>query len=195
MKRACEIAAVERLGVCATALRVGLLVGAGDYTDRLTWWVRRIDEASGERLRVPAPGPYKRYVQFIDVRDVAAFVLRCAENALGGIWNITSPPIPLSDVLDEIIRIAKSQAEIIMVEEQAVLESGIKPWTEIPLMAPIVPEFRYFLEVDTTRANSAGLNCRSLEMTLQPLLAWDRSRRNVALKGGMTPQQESLLLA
>lgn len=36
LKRACEIAAQERLGDSATLLRVGLLVGAGDYTDRLT---------------------------------------------------------------------------------------------------------------------------------------------------------------
>ncbi|MFK7861496.1 MAG: NAD-dependent epimerase/dehydratase family protein [Granulosicoccus sp.] len=36
LKRACEIAAMERIGNCTTALRVGLLVGAGDYTDRLT---------------------------------------------------------------------------------------------------------------------------------------------------------------
>lgn len=194
LKRACEIAAAERLGTCATSLRVGLLVGVGDYSDRLTWWVRRIDEASGERPRVPVPGPANRYVQLIDVHDVAAFALRSAENTLGGIWNITGTPMPLVDVLNEVIRTSESQAEINTVEEKSILKSGIEPWTEIPLMAPIAPEYRYFMEVDTTRANLAGLHCRSLEMTLRPLLAWDRSRRNLPLKGGMTPQQEYLLL-
>eukprot|EP00903_Cladosiphon_okamuranus_P001951 g1949.t1 len=40
LKRACEIEAERLLGERSTSLRVGLLVGAGDYTDRLTWHVQ-----------------------------------------------------------------------------------------------------------------------------------------------------------
>ena len=72
LKHACERAAEDVLGARACALRVGLLVGAGDYTDRLTWWVRRLDEAAGARAEVPVPAPMDRAVQMIDVRDVAA---------------------------------------------------------------------------------------------------------------------------
>lgn len=195
LKRACEIAAMERLGNCTTALRVGLLVGAGDYTDRLTWWIRRIDQAIGDRQQIPVPGPSDRYVQLIDVRDVAAFALGCAENARGGLWNVTSPPIPLTNVLNEAIRISQSQAELVMFDEQAVAKHDIQPWTEIPLMPPVNTKFRYFLEVDTTRAFTAGLHCRPLDKTLHQLLLWDRDRRDITLSGGMTSEQERLLLA
>ncbi|MFK7861495.1 MAG: hypothetical protein AB8B64_21945 [Granulosicoccus sp.] len=102
--------------------------------------------------------------------------------------------MPLTKVLYEIVRVTNSKAEIVMVEEQAILKSGVKPWTEIPLMSPSAAKFRYFQEIDTTRAIAAGLNCRPLEMTLQPLLLWDRDRRDITLKGGMSPEQESLLL-
>lgn len=61
LKRSCEVAATERLGARATALRVGLLVGAGHRTDPRTWWARRIDEAHGAaaacRLQARPSGP------------------------------------------------------------------------------------------------------------------------------------------
>ena len=194
LKRACEIAAEQRLGSRATALRVGLLIGAGDYTDRLTWWVRRIDEAHGDRRRVPAPYPTHRIVQLIDVRDAADFALCCAEKAISGELNVTGIPGPLSTIFNEIIRITHSQAEIVWIDEDAIVDAGIKPWTDMPLMAPVAPSFRYFLEVETKRAIASRLKCRSLEQTLSPLLVWDRGRRNELLKGGLTSRQEAVLL-
>jgi len=194
LKRACERAADARSGERATALRVGLLVGAGDYTDRLTWWVRRLDEAKGSRRRVPAPGPETRPVQMIDVRDVAGFALRCANDDLGGIWNVTGRPIPFSRLLDGIVAATGSAAEIVWVRGEAVTAAGIAPWTEMPLMAPTDPAFRHFLEVDTGRAEQAGLITRPLAETLEPLVAWDRDRRDSDLRCGMTEAQEAELV-
>ena len=194
LKRACEQAAAERLGDRATALRAGLLVGAGDYTDRLTWWVRRIDQAEGDRRRVPAPGPSGRPVQLIDVRDAALFALRCADQDLSGVWNVTGRPMPLGDLLGSLIQVAQSQAEIVWIDDQAVRRAGVEPWTDLPLMAPASPAFRHFLEVDAGRAHAAGLACRPLDETLGPLLAWDRRRRHVPLKVGLTPIQEAELI-
>ena len=194
LKRACEVAAAERLGERATALRVGLLVGAGDYTDRLTWWVRRIGEAEGPRRRVPAPGPPSRPVQMIDVRDAALFALRCAEAGLAGVWNVVGRPLPLSEVLDAARRAAGSEADLVWVDERAIVDAGIEPWSDLPLMAPPTDAFRHFLEVDSERAHAAGLATRPLAETLGPLLAWDRGRRERSLRCGLRPEQEAALL-
>lgn len=194
LKRACERMAEELFGEHATSLRVGLLVGAGDYTDRLTWWVRRLDEATGKHMRVPVPAPLDRSVQMIDVRDAAAFAVRCASDGLSGIWNVTGKPISLHAALLEIKNVSGSKAEFIPVSEDSITKAQVMPWTDIPLMAPSTPEFRYFLEVGTEKAVSAGLACRPLSDTIGPLLDWDRSRRKTELKCGMTPDQEALLL-
>lgn len=194
LKRACEQTAEEMLGTRATSLRVGLLVGAGDYSDRLTWWVRRLDQARGAHTRVPAPAPKDRSAQMIDVRDVAQFAVRCGRNALGGLWNVTGDPVPLNAVLLQIAQVSKSEAELVWVGEDVIAKCGIAPWVDMPLMAPPVPDFRYFLSVGTEKAKSAGLVCRPLPDTLTPLLDWDRTRRDIALKGGMTPDQEAQLL-
>lgn len=194
LKRACEQTAEQMLGDRATILRVGLLIGAGDYTDRLTWWVRRLDEAKNDRKRVPAPAPPDRLVQMIDVFDVADFALKCAQSKLQGIWNVTGRPQPLSEVLEAIIQVTSSEAELVWVSEKSILEAGISPWTDIPLMAPAIPEFRYFLEVSAQKGKENGLVCRPLSQTLTGLINWDRAHRDRALISGMDPHQEVALL-
>ncbi|KZL12704.1 NAD-dependent epimerase/dehydratase family protein [Pseudovibrio sp. Ad26] len=194
LKRACELAAEEVLGERATSLRVGLLVGAGDYTDRLTWWIRRIDQGTSQNPAVPAPAPSSRQVQMIDVRDVADFALACAETKRGGIWNVTSSPFQLGDLLKDIISEAGSPARLHWVEEEHIIDAGIQPWTDLPVMMPSLPDYAHFMNVDTSQAEAAGLTCRPLSETLGPLLAWDRTRRDTALKCGLTEEQEAALL-
>ncbi|MCG7521514.1 epimerase [Ruegeria sp. Ofav3-42] len=194
LKRACERKADEMLGERATSLRVGLLVGAGDYSDRLTWWVRRLDQAHDVRQRVPAPAPKDRFVQMIDVKDVAQFAVRCGNEALTGVWNVTGEPIPMAEVLSQIAEVSNSEAEIVWVEESSIMAADIAPWSDIPLMAPSLPEFRCFLSIGTEKAKLAGLTCRPLRETILPLLSWDRARRHVPLKCGMKTDQETQLL-
>lgn len=194
LKRSCEIAALERLGDRATSLRVGLLVGARDYTDRLTWWVRRIDAAHGALKPMIAPAPRDAAVQIIDVRDVAQFALRCADDAVSGVLNVTGRPIGFSTILDGLIAVSESEAEINWIDEATILDAGIAPWTDLPLMVPSAVEYKYFMHIDTSKAVAAGLECRPLTETFAWVLAWDRGRRDVTLKCGITVEQERKLL-
>ena len=196
LKRACERAAEDRLGDRATALRIGQIVGAGDYTDRLTWWVRRFDEAGQQQGRtLPAPAPPDRPVQLLDVRDAAAFAVRCAEGGLGGVWNVAGEPMPMRHLFEAIRAAAGSAAEVRWMPPAAFAAAGAAPWTDVPLMAPDLPVFRHFQEVSAGRARAAGLTTRPLSDTLGPLVAWDRGRRDVPLTCGMTPEQEERVLA
>ncbi|MCB4380050.1 NAD-dependent epimerase/dehydratase family protein [Synechococcus sp. MU1644] len=195
LKRACEIVAEQKLGVRATALRIGLIVGAGDYTDRLTWWVRRFDEAGRSKSpTVVAPLPTDRPVQVLDVRDAARFAVLCAEHNLGGIWNVNGDVMTMQELLNEIHETTTSAGEIRWVSASAFLDAGAEPWTDVPLMAPDAPAFRHFLEVDAGRARSAGLETRPLRETLETLLRWDRTRRDKALICGLSAEQENQIL-
>lgn len=195
LKRACEIVSDQKLGERATALRIGLIVGAGDYTDRLTWWVRRIDEAGRSKSpTVVAPLATDRPVQVLDVRDAAKFAVRCAEDDLGGIWNVNGDVMAMQDLLNEIHETTASAGQIHWVSADAILDAGAEPWTDVPLMAPDAPAFRHFFEVDASRARDAGLKSRHLRETLEPLLSWDRTRRDQALICGLSAEQEAQIL-
>jgi len=195
LKRACEIAAEEMVGAKAISLRVGLLVGAGDYSDRLTWWARRLDQANGASKRVPAPAPPERPVQMIDVRDVADFALKCADTEASGVINVTGQPAQLRTVLRAIIDEVDSEAQLVWVSEQAILDANINPWTDIPLMAPSIPEYKHFLEMSTKKAIERGLRCRPISDTLSRLIEWDRTQRSRELNAGMDAKKEALLLS
>ena len=191
LKRACEILAHDRLGEKAISLRVGLLAGAGDYTDRLTWWVRRIDQGG----MVVAPAPHSRPIQLIDARDAAKFAVHAAVSELSGIYNVTGPEMPLCAVLNEAIRISKSDAELVWVSEQKLKDAEIEAWSEMPLMAPPVPSFRYLMQVDTGKAHAAGLTTRPPTDTLEQVLRWDRLNRERPLKCGVSPEKERAALS
>lgn len=191
LKRACEIAAEAALGDRALLLRAGLLVGAGDPTDRLTWWTRRIDEGG----RIPVPTPWNRSVQMIDVRDVAEFAVAAAAAGLSGPYNVTSPDMPFALLLETSIEVARSDAELVWIDERRFWQAEVKPWSDLPLVTPPAHCFRHFLQIDTQKARRDGLACRPIAETLQRLLAWDRANRDRPLACGVSRDQESAVLA
>lgn len=191
LKRACEIAAQHELGDRAIILRSGLLVGAGDYTDRLTWWVRRIDQGG----RIPIPARKDSHFQMIDVRDAADFAVRTAVEACSGIYNLTGPEMPLSALFESSVDVSGADVDLAWVAEERVEEIGIEPWTELPIILPMRESLRYFFQIDTRKAQGAGLHCRPSAETLVDILNWDRANRERLLKCGISQEQEAALLA
>src|SRR5438132_3225731 len=88
LKARCEQAAEEVLPNRVLIIRPGLIVGPYDYTDRFTYWVVRVARGA----EVLAPGRPDRYVQFIDVRDLAEWVVRMIERGGTGVYNANGLP-------------------------------------------------------------------------------------------------------
>jgi 2'-hydroxyisoflavone reductase len=192
LKREAELVALSRLGDRALILRAGLLVGAGDYTDRLTYWVRRIDRGG----TIPLPGDPGRRVQLIDVRDAAAFIVTAGEKGVSGIFNLTGRPVSMAAVFDVCREITASDARFVWRPEADILAAGLAPWSEVPLWLPSSDAAsRHLLEISTDKAFAAGLKVRPLQETLRNILDWDRTRRATPLKAGMPPEKEARLLA
>jgi 2'-hydroxyisoflavone reductase len=95
LKAQCEQAVAACLGDRALLIRPGLIVGPHDPTQRFTYWPARVARAAtGESILVP--GAARAAVQFIDARDLAAFVLRAIDDGRAGTYNVVSPPRALS---------------------------------------------------------------------------------------------------
>jgi 2'-hydroxyisoflavone reductase len=192
LKREAELVALSRLGDRALILRAGLLVGAGDYTDRLTYWVRRIDRGG----TIPLSGDPERRVQLIDVRDAADFMVAAGEKSVGGIFNLTGRPISMAAVFEACREVTGSNARFVWRPEADIRAAGLAPWSEVPLWLPSSDAaLRYLLEISTDKALAAGLMVRDLKETLRNILDWDRTRRATPLKAGMPPEKEARLLA
>jgi 2'-hydroxyisoflavone reductase len=192
LKRSAELVAVERLGDRAFILRSGLLVGAGDYTDRLTYWVRRVDQGGS----MVGPGDSMRRIQFIDVRDAANFIVAGAERGLRGVFNLTGSPVTWEKFLGACQTVSNSDCELRWIADDDILAAGVVPWTELPLWIPARHKpLRHFLEISTARALEAGLQTRASEETIGNILTWDRQRRAMALRAGLPTDKEIALLS
>ncbi|WP_428940023.1 SDR family oxidoreductase [Fontivita pretiosa] len=194
LKAACERVAEQAMHGRVTIIRPGLIVGPGDPTDRFTYWPVRIDRG-GEVL---APGDPMAPVQFIDVRDLAEFILRTIEDGHVGIYNALGPlhPFPMIAMLYGCKAVSTSDAFFTWVSQEFLLANGVSPWTEIPLWVPDDPEHAGFSRVSNARAVSIGLYCRPFADTARDTLNWARTLpENHKWGAGLDPEKEKRLLA
>lgn len=155
-------------------VRAGLIVGPHDVSDRFTYWVRRLAQGG----TVLAPGRPQRLVQWIDVRDLAQWCVDLAERSVAGVFNAVGPsePSSMAYLLARCQAVARSQADLVWVDDDTLLAQGVEQWTELPLwIADKDPEMGGLMHCGNSRAQAAGLTFRPLDDTIAATLEWDRT--------------------
>ena len=191
LKALCEQAAEQRMPGRVLNVRPGLIVGAHDYSDRFTYWVRRVSRG-GEVL---APGRRDRRVRVIDVRDLAEWIVRMMEGRTSGVFNATGAEdgLTFESMLDTCRTVLRSDARCTWVDDRYLLEQGVQPWGELPLWIP-EPDNGIF-EVRNDKAVAKGLTFRPLDDTVKNTLEWDAARRqDTPMKAGLSDERERELL-
>jgi 2'-hydroxyisoflavone reductase len=191
LKAACE----RELPEGALIVRPGLIVGPHDPTYRFTYWVDRI-AAGGDVL---APEPRDRLVQVIDARDLADWLVRSAEQGLGGVFNAVGPAHRMDDLLETIRDATGSDVHLRWLPADLLLERGVEEFVTLPLWI-VDSAWRGHGEVSNERAIAAGLGFRPLEETARDTLAWIRSGAQTFVdqgrpRPGLDREREGELLA
>ena len=196
LKVLCEVEAEAAFGPRCAIVRPGLIVGPHDPTGRFTWWATRLQRGG----TVIAPGAPADAVQFIDARDLAAWMLRIAGSA-SGTFNATGPdsPLTMGGFLETARSTLNPAARLEWVPEPWLLAQGVAPWSELPVWVP--RESAGLHQVDIRRALAAGLSCRPLAQTLTDTAAWAATVAASVPQAmdrpaaGMAPEREADLLA
>jgi len=179
-------------------IRPTLIVGPGDRTDRFPYWVTRL-EKGGE---VIVPGQANEVVQYIDVRDLAEWMIRLLEQKAAGTYNASGPGFPMTThafahgvhaCFNSPIRFV-SIDDIDFLKEHGVI--GIQPWVIA------LPEYAGMSKSDNSKAIQADLQFRPLADTVRDTRAWwysdavSAERRDNILKGeGSFMQREPDIIA
>ena len=176
LKALCEAQAEAGFGARCLISRPGLLIGPHDPTGRFTWWLQRLLRG-GEVL---APGDPQAPVQFIDARDVAAWMLLQAERGTRGVFNLNGPdrPLTMGRMLDTLRQELNPGATLTWVDEPFLLERQVAPWTELPVWLPSASQDMH--RISTARAQAHGLSCRPLAQTVADTAAWLRAASSSA---------------
>ena len=193
LKVACEREVQAAFGERACVIRPGFIVGPHDPTDRFTSWVRR--GAAGGEMLAPAPSDYG--LQWVDARDLAAFVLSLAEASTSGVFGVVdrAPTMTLGELIGAAAAAAGVETQVAWVDEAFIATAFTgdddDPHDTFPLWWPEAPGFHAY---DPSRAFAAGLACRPPVETVQATLAWDRERGQAPMAAGPSLERERALL-
>jgi 2'-hydroxyisoflavone reductase len=171
LKAACERAAQRVFGDRCVVVRPGYIVGPGDPTDRFTYWPARIAKGGD----VLAPGSADDPLQWIDVRDLAAWLVTLAETGTTGTFNALGPagrPARWGDVLDTCVRASKSNAKLVWVPQSFLASHGAGGEDLFPIWAPPTGETAGAHRWSNARAVAAGLTFHSIDDTVRAILDW-----------------------
>jgi 2'-hydroxyisoflavone reductase len=193
LKALCEDKLEELLPGKVLSIRPGLIVGPDDTTDRFTYWVKRFSQGG----KILVPGSKERVIQWIDVRDLAQWVILMAEKGETGTYNVTGPNqgYTMKEFVEDLRYIAPVQTSEEWVDDSFLTERDVTPFTGLPLWIPVNDQYPDgFILADYSRALNKGLVLRNPRETIEDTLAWLGKKGPADLKAGLTAEQEASLL-
>ncbi|MGI5425358.1 NAD-dependent epimerase/dehydratase family protein [Streptomyces sp. CA-179760] len=200
-KRGGELAVLDAFGEDRSVLvRAGLILGPYENIGRLPWWLGRTARGGP----VLAPGPRELPLQYVDVRDLAGWILLAAERELSGPYNVTSPQghTTMGELLDTCVRVTGGGAALRWTAPEVILDAGVQPWTELPVWVPPGSDLHDALHsADVSRAVEDGLACRPVEETVADTWQWLQDiggvvpQRPDRPRSGLDPEVEAKVLA
>ena len=219
LKGLCEGAAEAAFPGRAAIVRPGFIVGPGDPTDRFTYWPVRASRG-GEML---APGRPDDPVSWIDVRDLAAFLVKLVEHGTAGTFNAIGPEraAKWGEFIEACLAPTKGATAATWIPSDWLEKNGQHGEDGFPIWVPPTGDSTGFHTRSNARALNAGITFRPLSDTVATTLAWfpgeverrvkvtkelqDAARAKGAeppklpdptkLKAGPTPEREAELLA
>jgi 2'-hydroxyisoflavone reductase len=192
LKAACERTVEASLPGRTLNIRPGLIVGPGDPTDRYTYWPVRLDRG-GEVL---APGDGNDSAQYIDARDLAAFIVHSIEDRTVGVFNATGPAqkLTMRGMLEETQKAVRKPSTLVWVPKPFLDEHKVSEWTDLPVWAGTSG----ISQIDCKKAISKGLRFRPGEATAKDTLAWWKTlppERQAKQRAGLSAEREQEVLA
>ncbi|WP_186670849.1 NAD-dependent epimerase/dehydratase family protein [Sporosarcina sp. BP05] len=188
LKVMCEKEVNDGFGSKALIVRPCIIVGPDDPTDRFTYWAMRTVEEGP----IAIPGG-DRKVQWIDVRDLAKWIVEMIEEKKTGTFNAASQPVSFETFIDELT--SEQGTEKIAIPDNIVAKVEMDPKYRFPFWIPISEQYpQGFFIVDASNAAKAGLSIRPLRVTADDTREWAKHLDVEKCKAGPTNEIEKLLI-
>ena len=169
MKANSELAAQKAFGKDRTiVVRPTYMLGPADRTFRSAYWPVRMSRG-GEIL---VPGRASDHVQFIDIRDMAGFMIRLIENKTAGTFNGVGPISEMG--LHEFIYGVKAcfsvESMLTMIEDYDFLEANNVTYSIPWVMAN--EDHLGSSKVNNSHSIAHGLTFRPMAQTIMDIYEW-----------------------
>lgn len=188
-------------------IRPSYIVGPGDTSDRFTYWPVRV-QRGGE---IPVPGRKRDFVQYVDVRDLAEFMVTLMEGGAAGTFNVAGPAEKqtLEAFLEGLRPLAKNVVTYTWIEDYEWLKKYPHRKNADGTMEGLTYSIPWVMsegdelghtQISNRKAVDAGLKFRPLLTTARDTISW---RESAAVPEALrkqpryvvTPEQEQAILA
>ncbi len=192
-KVAAERATAEHVDDRLLVARPGLIVGPGDPSDRFGYWPARLAHGGP----VLAPTAAGRFVQVIDVADLAAWVVRAGAAGTTGTINAVGDTHTFDDFVVQAQAVTGSTSDIVEADDAWLLDRDVRWWAgprSLPLWIPV--EDSGFSRRSNRAYRASGGAVRPLQETIRRVLDDERHRGlDRERRSGLTLGEEAALLA
>jgi 2'-hydroxyisoflavone reductase len=150
----------NRVGIC----RPCAIMGPRDDSLSYHYWLYHL--AKDREFVAPGTGD-DAYAQYVDVRDVANWIVDCAEQSRAGIYNTVCEPLLFRDFLTESTTAIAGKGKPVWVNGDYLREQHVKTFDNMPYWNPDRPGFE---RISPAKAKAAGFTTRPLTDTAKD--AW-----------------------
>ena len=189
-KLACERAVDLAVTGRAVHLRLGLMSGFRDRSDRFPYWPWRIARGGD----VVGPAHPAAPAQVMHARDLARFALDLVERRASGIYNAAGPVRRFGEILDACRQRSDVDVRFHWLSDDVLIAAGLKMYLDLPLW--VAARYSGVNSCSIARAEAAGLRHRSLADLVADTMTWLATRpADHAWQAGLSAEREAEILA
>ena len=169
MKASSEMEAINAFGKDRSIIvRPTYMIGPGDKSERFIYWPVRFKKGGD----IMVPGKDKDRVQYIDVRDVAEYMIRLAEQRMFGIYNASGPKKKqtMMGFAKEAKDVFEVESRLIQIDDYDFLKKH-----QVPYIVPwIMPEGKNYgsARIENKKAMKSGLEFRDIKTSIRDIHQW-----------------------
>jgi 2'-hydroxyisoflavone reductase len=194
-KARAEKIVTDAFGSQGLNVRAGLIVGKYEMSNRLTYWIKRIEH--GGEVLTPVGPEYP--LQLIDALDISRWIFKMINLKQGGNFNVTGPDheINLGQLFDICKEITNSDANFTWIPNEFLQRHNVGEWREMPFWTTNQQLLIMTSRCNISKAINSGLEFRPIVETVTDVFEWLKEapeNYGYEFAKGLDPKKEKKLL-